>query len=173
MACRETKLEGCADSIKTNTCYRHGQSISSLTASPPLRLEHRFRPVQAKGFGAAGHSACVADSSATLRNITCGALVLNVVIATGTHGHGHVSTHVRWLYNLIRVANAAAVFDGFVSGPSTRAVSPIAEWLGGFLVTCSCRSGAIGERDERTHSQAGVLIILLRRSGEVRAPRLF
>ena len=23
VACRETKLEGCADSIKTNTCYRH------------------------------------------------------------------------------------------------------------------------------------------------------
>ena len=41
------------------------------------------------------------------------ALVLNVVIATRTHGHGHVSTHVRWLYNLIRVANATAVFDGF------------------------------------------------------------
>ena len=32
------------------------------------------------------------------------ALVLNVVIATRTHAHGHVSTHVRWLYNLIRVA---------------------------------------------------------------------
>ena len=81
--------------------------------------------------------------------------------------------HVRWLYNLIRVAHAAAVFDGFVLGPSTRAVSPIAEWLGGFLVTCSRRSGAIAERDERTHSQAGVLIILLHRSGEVRAPRFF
>ena len=72
-ACRETKLEGCADSIKTNTCYRHGQSISSLTASPPLRLEHRFRPVQATGFGAAGHSACVANSPATLRNGGSGA----------------------------------------------------------------------------------------------------
>ena len=31
VACRETKLEGCADSIKTNRCYRHGPSISSLT----------------------------------------------------------------------------------------------------------------------------------------------
>ena len=31
--------------------------------------------------------------------------VLNAVIAT--HGHGRVSTHARWLYNLIRVANAA------------------------------------------------------------------
>ena len=62
--------------------------------------------------------------------------------------------------SLIRVANAAVVFDGFFLGPSTRAVSRIAEWLGGFLVTCSWRSGAIAERDERTHSQAGVLIIL-------------
>ena len=35
----------------------------------------------------------------------CCALVLKVVI--GTHGHGHVSTHARWLYNLTRVANAA------------------------------------------------------------------
>ena len=76
-----------------------------------------------------------------------------------------VSTHVRWLYSLIRVASAAAVFDCFFLGPSTRAVSPIAEWLGGFLVTCSWRSGAIAERDERTHSQAGVLIILLHRKG--------
>ena len=65
-------------------------------------------------------------------------------IATRTHGH--VSTHVRWLYNLIRVANAAAVFDGFFLGPSTKAVSAIAEWLGGFLVTCSWGSGAIVER---------------------------
>ena len=32
--------------------------------------------------------------------------MLNVVLIA-THGHGHVSTHVRWLYNLIRVANAA------------------------------------------------------------------
>ena len=87
---------------------------------------------------------------------------LNVVIATRTHGHGHVSTHVRWLYSLRRVANAV---DGFFLGPSTRAVSRIAEWLGGFLVTCSWRSGAIAERDERTHSQAGVLIILLHRKG--------
>ena len=47
--------------------------------------------------------------------------------------------HVRWLHNLIRVANAATVFDGFFLGPSTRAVSPSAEWLGGFLVTCSWR----------------------------------
>ena len=59
--------------------------------------------------------------------------MLNVVIATRTHGHGHVSTHVRWLYNLIRVANAAAVFDGFFLGPSTRAVSAIAEWPGYFM----------------------------------------
>ena len=44
-------------------------------------------------------------------------------------------------------------------------VPPIAEWLGGFLVTCSWRSGAITERDERTRSQAGVLIILLHRKG--------
>ena len=43
VACRETKLEGCADSIKTtahrsNTCYRHGPSISSLTTQ--LRLHY-------------------------------------------------------------------------------------------------------------------------------------
>ena len=60
------------------------------------------------------------------------------MIATRTHGHGHVSTHVRWLYDLIRVANAAAaVFDGFLFGvPSTRAVSPIAErgFLAGYLL---------------------------------------
>ena len=37
VACRETKLEGCADSIKTNTCYRHGPSISSLTTQLRLR----------------------------------------------------------------------------------------------------------------------------------------
>ena len=37
------------------------------------------------------------------------ALVPNVVVATRTHGHGHVSTHVRWLYNRIRVANAAVL----------------------------------------------------------------
>ena len=74
--------------------------------------------------------------------------------------------HVRWLYNLITVSNAAAVFDAFFFGvPSTRAVSPIAEWLGGFLVTCSWRSAAIAENDERTHSQAGVLIILLHCKG--------
>ena len=101
VACRETKLEGCADSIKTiahqsSTCYRHAWPIHFFfddTASPPLRLEHRFRPVLAKGFGAAGHSACVANSPATLRE----RLVLNVVVATRTHSHGHV---LRWLYNL-------------------------------------------------------------------------
>ena len=85
-----------------------------------------------------------------------------MVIATRTHGHGHVSTHVRWLYKLIRVANAAAVFDGFFGVPSTRAVSPIAEGLPGYLLL-EWRSGPIAERDERTHSQAGVLIILLHR----------
>ena len=58
-------------------------------------------------------------------NIT--ALVLNAVIATRTHGHGHVSTHVRWLYNLIRVSNAPAVF--LFGVPSTRAVLQIAEGL--------------------------------------------
>ena len=43
------------------------------TASPPLRLEHPFQPVLAKGFGAAGHSACVANPPATLRNGGSGA----------------------------------------------------------------------------------------------------
>ena len=46
------------------------------------------------------------------------------------------STHVRWLYNLKRAANAAAVFDGFFFGvPPTRAVSPIAEGLPGLVVS--------------------------------------
>ena len=76
VAGRETKLEGCADSIKTNTCYRHGQSVSSLTTQlRPLRLEHRFRAWRTpqQHYGTA-------------------ALVLNVVIVTRRHGHGHVST---------------------------------------------------------------------------------
>ena len=47
------------------------------------------------------------------------------------------------------------MFDGFFLGPSTRAVSPIAEWLGGFLVTCSWRSGAIAERDVTKKRGAG------------------
>ena len=38
-------------------------------------------------------------------------------VATRRHGHGHVSTHVRWLYNLTRVSKAAALFDAFVLGP--------------------------------------------------------
>ena len=156
VACRETKLEGCADSIKT--IAQHVLQTWPIhfcfddTASPPLRFEHRFRPVQAKGFGAAGHSACVATSQ---QHYGTAALVLNVAIATRTHGHGHVSTHVRWLYNPIRVANAAAVFDGFFFGPINKscfASGGGASWLGGFLVTCSWRSGPIAERDERTHS---------------------
>ena len=127
------------------------------TASPPL---HRFRPVQAKGFGDAGHSACVANSPATLRNGGSGAQCGDCNKDTRSWPCFDTCS-----VSLIRVANAAAVFDGFFLGPSTRAVSQIAEWLGGFLVTCSWRSGAIAERDERTHSQAGVLIILLHRKG--------
>ena len=137
-----------------------------------MRSFHRFRPVEAKGFGAAGHSARVANSPS--KHYGTAALVLNVVIATRTHGHGHVSTHFRWLRILIRAANAAAVFDGFFLGPINKsrfANRRGASWPGGFQVTCSWRSGPIAERDERTHSQAGVLIILLHRKGGARAPR--
>ena len=72
VACRETKLEGCAPK-------QHGLQTWPIhfvfgdTASPPRRLEQRFRPVQAKGFGAAGHPACVANSPATSRNGGSGA----------------------------------------------------------------------------------------------------
>ena len=57
--------------------------------------------------------------------------MLNVVIATRTHGHGHVSTHVRWLYGLIRVASAAAVFDGFLLGSHQQ--EPFRQSQRGFL----------------------------------------
>ena len=108
VACRETKLEGCADSIKTiahrsNTCERHGPSISCLTTQ--LRFHYALN-IDSDPF-----SQKVSVLLDTLRawrtpqqHYGMAALVLNVVIST--HGHGHVSTHVRWLY-LIRVANAA------------------------------------------------------------------
>ena len=72
VACRETKLEGCADSIKTvthrsNTCYRHGPSISSLTTQLRLHYALNIDSDPFKGFGAAGKSACVATSPSTLR----------------------------------------------------------------------------------------------------------
>ena len=70
--------------------------------------------------------------------------------------------HVRRLYNLIRVSNAAAVFDAFFLGSHQQ--EPFRQSQSG-LVTCSWRSAAIAENDERTHSQAGVLIILLHRKG--------
>ena len=72
VACRETKLEGCADTIKTIHFFFDD------TASPPLRLELQLRAWESH-YGMA-------------------ALVLSVVIATRRHGQGHVSTHVRWLY---------------------------------------------------------------------------
>ena len=91
------------------------------------------------------------------------ALVLNVVIATRTHGHGHVSTHVRWLYSLIRVANTTAVF--LFGVPSTRAVLQIVEGLPGLVVCWLLALGdlVLSQRGTREHSQAGVLIILLHR----------
>ena len=96
VACRETKLEGCADSIKANTCYRHGPSISSLTTQ--LRLHYiDSDPFKQK-------VSVLLDTLRAFRTAQqhygMAALVLNVVIATRTHGHGHVSTHVRWLYSL-------------------------------------------------------------------------
>ena len=64
-------------------------------------------------------SACVANSPATLRNGGSGAQFGDCNKDARSWPR---STHVRWLYNLTRVANAAAAFDGFFFGvPSTRA----------------------------------------------------
>ena len=62
--------------------------------------------------------------------------------------------HVRWLYNLIRVASDAAVFEGVIWGSHQQ--EPFRQSQRGFLA-------CIAERDKGTHSQAGVLIILLHR----------
>ena len=76
----ETKLEGCADSIKTiahrsNTCYRHGPSISSLTTQ--LRLHYALNinsdPFKQKVSVLLDTLRCVATSPATLRNGGSGA----------------------------------------------------------------------------------------------------
>ena len=45
-----------------------------------------------------------------------------------------------------------------------------ASWLGGFLVTCSWRFGAIAERDKRTHKQACLSSCCIVGGGGVRAP---
>ena len=94
VACRETKLEGCANSIKTNTCYRHGPAFFSLTTQ--LRLHYALNtdsdPFKQK-------VSVLLDTlrawRASQQHYGMAALVLDVVIATRTHGHGHVSTHVR------------------------------------------------------------------------------
>ena len=103
--------------------------MAPCAASPPLRLEHRFRPVQAKGFGAAGHSACVVNPPATLRDGGSGAQCGDCNKDTRSWPR---STHVRWLYNLKRAANAAAVFDGFFFGQSQRGF--LAWWFPSYLL---------------------------------------
>ena len=55
VACRETKLEGCSPKQHVLQTWPIHFFFDD-TALPSLRLERRFRPVQAKGFGAAGHS---------------------------------------------------------------------------------------------------------------------
>ena len=71
---------------------RHGPSISSLTTQ--LRLHYiNSDPFKQK-------ASVMLDTPhawrAPQQHYGMAALVLNVVIATRTHGHGHVSTRVRW-----------------------------------------------------------------------------
>ena len=85
VACRETKLEGCVDSIKTiahrsNTCYRHGPYYALNNDSDPFKQKVSVLLDTLRAW------------RTPQQHYGMAALVLNVVIATRTHGHGHVST---------------------------------------------------------------------------------
>ena len=77
--------------------------------------------------------------------------MLNVAIATRTRGHGHVSTYVRWLYNLVELLTPPPCLT--LSFWGSHQQEPFCESQRGFLAW----SGPLAERDEQTHSQAGVL----------------
>ena len=76
--------------------------------------------------------------------------------------------HVRWLYNLIRVSNAAAVFDAFFL---THQQEPFRQSQSGLVVSWLLALGDL-LLSQKTTSEHTVLIILLHRKGGS-APRFF
>ena len=76
------------------------------TASPPLRLEHQFRAWRTPQQH---HGMAALAVTAMFR-------------------------HVRWLYNLIRVSKAAAVFDAFFLGSHQQ--EPFRQSQSGLVVSC-------------------------------------
>ena len=77
--------------------------------------------------------------------------------------------HVRWLYTLIRVSNAAAVFDAFFLGSHQQ--EPFRQSQSGLVVSWLLALGDL-LLSQKTTSEHTVLIILLHRKGGS-APRIF